>query len=275
MNSEFSWKAVSARMFAPRYKASREVNILCRRSEAYRHHEQLVESINRYWDRPKFQRKLALDSLSSRRRYELQYMNPFAALPWTLGLEKALNPYLDNHAQAFMITAIHDQWHTNDCSWSIDPKSIRRDIWHGLRGINYVGMVEFALFQNVAFGHGRLVAPHFQGIAWGENLDARSTRKSRKFFRGGLNGSNGLWVKKITNKFGALSYAVKLPAYGYRLIKRRSGTFGHSSTRLYLPSHYQLFTHLGQFTLPDLAISGGEGANVLRSTKKELGWPLR
>ncbi|MCK5778778.1 MAG: hypothetical protein KAH11_08305 [Rhodospirillales bacterium] len=252
--------------------ATREENLIRRRQQASRHGNQLWDAIQKHCPDRGREKKEALKLLRPSEAKHLDYMHPGAATKWLLRLEDAFYDVVENPEDAGTVTAVHAPWNTNVKECSIDVDGIRRRIWQGLRGFNYIGLIEFAVFDNVREGNGKLLAPHFQGILWNVEITKDDASRAYRTFDGGMDGTHGLWVEKLTNFFGALSYAVKLPAYGYRRIQCRDGSFAHDTCKLYLSTHYRLFEHLRHLSLPQLTVAGGEGAAVLRAAKKAAGW---
>jgi hypothetical protein len=92
--------------------------------------------------------------------------------------------------------------------------AIARGLWAGLRGLNYIGMIEFAWFVDRSWrGDELLIAPHFQGVVW--DVSEPRLAAARRCFSGGLDGTVPLLCRRVDDLAGALSYAVKAPCYGY------------------------------------------------------------
>jgi hypothetical protein len=70
------------------------------------------------------------------------------------------------------------RWHFADRGLEFCTEKIEYQVRHALKGLNYLVMIELAAHED----HGRVVAPHIQGLIWG---DAPSRRR-RVRFSGGI-----------------------------------------------------------------------------------------
>ena len=237
------------------------------RENAIRHRDQLTDSIDKYDDGSPVRNREEILSISLPKKRDLNYMNPWSRSLWVKYLNEAFECVSPIMANPRMITAIHHPWHTDDRSWELDVRRIKRKIWKELRGLSYIGMIEFAYFTNIRQGHGRLITPHFQGILFNE-MDRSKSDQVHAGFAGGIFGAVGFYQRKISNFLGALNYSVKQPAYGNEVFQRKDGSFGRYSKKLWLTQHYKLYRHLNHFSFPDLTMSAGEGVKVLALARK-------
>jgi hypothetical protein len=154
-------------------------------------------------------------------------------------------------------------------------------VWLGraiLAGYNYVVAIEFAPFRNhvMADNTGRIIAPHLQGLIWGETPGLRARCAQLGAGLAGADPLRLLAIREAAGGFaGAVGYMVKPPHHGYRLYQDRSGRFHHQREKLALIRHHRLFTHLLPYDYPDLTLSGGAGVAVLRTARAAADRPFR
>jgi hypothetical protein len=209
----------------------------------------------------------------------LGYMQPSAPLYWQAYLYHALLAQdVFDRPDIYTITIIDQRWHFGEREWNFQPGKIEYQLRRALKGLNYLVMLEFQVFGNVRHtqqlvidgveqvrDHGRVIAPHVQGLLWGKP----PSRRQRAQFPGGLFGAPGIKLKRITDFAGAVRYMVKPPYMGQLL---RPWGDGHCSrypwARMSLPLHHLLFRHLHQFRYPELTFGSGEGSAVLAQAKR-------
>jgi hypothetical protein len=237
------------------------------REEARRHFTQLTRAIERYGPRNlrEFHRELA--RISPRAAGEYSYMNPAARVLWLRNIFTAFEQSAVDLSDARTLTLIDQRWFTTREHWNFDLDAIKRRLWAGLRGLNYIGMIEFAWFVDRGWrGDELLIAPHFQGVVW--DVSEPRLAAARRRFSGGLDGTVPLWCRRVDDLAGALSYAVKAPCYGYSAGRPRPDRPPkRCSRRLTLAMHYFFFTRLGDYSFPALAVAGGRGVDVLRAAR--------
>lgn len=200
--------------------------------------------------------------VSEKRWQELYYFNPFRIIPCheatLVGIEAFKLRLKDMH----MFTVIEGKHETNNKDFQLDLEKIKRKYRLGLKGYNYIGMIELAYFKNAEHDGGELIAPHFQGIMWGE-LTRKDKKALNKKFSGGRNQATGFYSRKVYNLAGAVSYMHKLPVYGYKLKKK--GSYAHTAEYLKNARLYFLYKQLKDLKFADMFVSGGEGV-ALRDT---------
>jgi hypothetical protein len=122
--------------------------------------------------------------------------------------------------------------------------------------------IEFACLRNhvMANDTGRIIAPHVQGLIWGETPGLRARCAQLGAGLAGADPLRLLAIREAAGGFaGAVGYMVKTPHHGYRLYQDRYGCLHHRGEKLALKRHHRLFTHLLPYDYPDLVLSGGEG----------------
>lgn len=232
------------------------------RKEALRHADQLRSAIWKYGPQNFQEKKRLLRETTMPESRHLKYINPWAAIRWQNLLLESFQQHGFDPDECTKVTVIHEAWNTNDQEWSLKFFDIKNLLEEAFSGIPFFGMIEFAFFQNVRHGHGRLIAVHFEGILL-KTPSRRAMARVRKHFDGSWLGAKGVFCKRIFNFEGALRYSVKLPSYGYRHIPKYPGRSSRNpSVRMYFPTHYALFKNLQHFTFPDLTVAGGDGFAV-------------
>jgi hypothetical protein len=177
-----------------------------------------------------------------------------------------------------MITLINGAWHFGEAAWDFNLDRIKRQIRAILAGCNYVVAIEFAPFRNhvMADNTGRIIAPHVQGMVWGETLGLRARCAQLGAGLAGADPLHLLAIREAAGGFaGAVGYMVKPPHHGYCVWQDRTGRFHHRGEKLALIRHHRLFTHLLPHDYPDLTLSGGEGVSVLRTARAAADRPFR
>jgi hypothetical protein len=179
------------------------------------------------------------------------------------------------------------------CCTSHDAKNIDipgfiRLLRRGLRGLSYLGMVEPAYYVNVCEGariHGkRMVSWHVHLLAWGESRSAIKTRIASLNKEGILlpiaDGLAAAHQKRISK--GQLAskvcYMLKGPRKAYRLYKWEQVTadgeiifrFRQKKDDLRPGERLTLLRLMEDMYLDQLALAGGEGAEILRRVKRRV-----
>lgn len=271
-----------ARGEACRIDAVREVR------EAERHFDQLHDAIALYSDHPRhLSDTLRLVDRSS--RHELGYMNPYSRLDWLRAVYTAVSGYTFT-GNLYTLTLLDRRWETSTTDWHFDIPQIRRHLHGALSGFEYFGLIEVAVLDvrtpadvgvavpvtGEAFdpetgeilprrspktNADRVVAAHFQGLLWGA-VSRGQWRELRTRFTGGVFGAQGARRSKVTNLASALSYGVKLPAYGYRHPIAPRGRLGGKARELSSVEHYELVRAFADYRFPDLTVAGGAGKEL-------------
>jgi hypothetical protein len=233
------------------------------RKETRRHRHQLDDAIGKYSCEGFLRKKKQHAQISLKNAKSLNYMNPYSADYWRQYLINAYDELIGTPNPCFSVTGIHLPFMTDDVNWNLRIPAFKQFLWNTFMPHNFLGMIEFARFQNVKYGDGKLISPHFQGVLWG-GFSRGDWDRIHKAFAGGPMGAAGLVCKEVYDLKGGLSYAVKLPSYGHNLWKSGQG-FVSKPSRQYLPQHYALFKHLSGFTFPELTVAGGQGKEVRRA----------
>ena len=170
----------------------------------------------------------------------------------------------------------------------IDIPRFIRILRRGLRGSSYLGMIEPAYYVNVCEGariHGkRLVSWHLHLIAWGISPREMKKRIERLNKSGALlpiaDGLAAAHQKCISRDKLAdkVCYILKAPKKAYRLYKYEQVTsdgeiiprFKQKKDDLRPGERLTLFRLLQDHYLDQLALGGGEGAELLRRLKRRV-----
>jgi hypothetical protein len=195
----------------------------------------------------------------------------------------------------FFVTLTDVSCTTDHDSSFVDLHKFKRKLQAGLRGLNYLGMVEPGLYVNVAPGtrwsNKKAVSWHLHAICWGET---RSEMK-RRFKR--LN-RDGCYVSILRSQRGAdqkeivagrlpknrdrtfladkLRYLLKSPKKAYRIYKTERVTsdgecvpcFRQRKSQLRHGDRITLFHLMKGLHFPELAAAGGEGTDLMRKIKR-------
>jgi hypothetical protein len=188
----------------------------------------------------------------------------------------------------FLVTLCDRRCCTSHQEKEIDIRGFIQRLRRGLRGLSYLGMIEPAYYVNVCKGthvHGkRLVSWHLHLIAWGESRPCIKTRIENLNKEGILlpiaDGLAAAHQKRISK--GKLSdkfcYMLKAPKKAYRLYKWEAVSpdgeiipkFKQWKDDLRPGERLTLFRLLQDMYLDQLALGGGEGAEILRRVKRRV-----
>src|ERR1700760_4802230 len=171
----------------------------------------------------------------------------------------------------------------------IDISRFKQTLRKGLGGLSYIGMIEPALYINIAPGTHwsgkRAVSWHVHAICWAKNREKRFARLNKQgFYRSIMPGQRGAHQKEIPAKFlkgsnrtffaDKIRYVPKSPCKAYRIYHAKSPrngggiSFRQIKSGLRPGDHIDLFHLLKNPYLDQLAIGGGEGTSVLTRIKR-------
>src|SRR5271166_4271185 len=187
----------------------------------------------------------------------------------------------------FLVTLCDRRCCTSHQAKNIDIPRFIRLLRRGLRRLSYFGVVEPAYYVNVCEGariHGkRMVSWHVHLLAWGEGRSAIRTRIEGLNKQGILlpiaDGLAAAHQKRISKgKLASkLAYILKAPRKGYRLFKWEEVTangdvlrFKQKKDDLRPGERLTLFRLMKDLYLDQLALGGGEGAEILRRLKRRV-----
>ena len=201
--------------------------------------------------------------LSKARKYDFYYMHPHSYIPFIRGLLRTIEAHKIAQSDMRMFSVIDCRWDTDNVKFTFDANTMTRRLQRGLKGLHWIGMIEFAVFNDSADVKGGkyTIAPHFHGIMWGE-LEKERELQLNKFFRGGAKGADGFRASKVTDLVGAVTYCVKLLSHGYKMPD--DGNFTRKIRRLTIAQCYMLYKLLESYTYGDLLVSGGDQGFRLR-----------
>jgi hypothetical protein len=188
----------------------------------------------------------------------------------------------------FLVTLCDRRCCTSHQDENIDIPKFIRLLRRGLRGLSYLGMIEPAYYVNVCEGariHGkRMVCWHVHLVAWGESRSAIRARIERLNKDGILlpiaDGLAAAHQKRISKgKLASkVAYMLKGPRKAYRLFKYDQVTadgeivlrFRQKKDDLRPGERLTLFRLMKDLYLDQLALGGGEGADILRRLKRRV-----
>ena len=180
------------------------------------------------------------------------------------------------------------------CCTAIDAKSIDlnyidEQLRYGLSSLSFIGMIEPALYVNIAPGTNvqtkTLVSWHLHAIAWGKSwremsrLISRCNRMKRHYrpIARDFAGADVRTIKKDTLP-QISAYILKSPTNSYRIAnwyrKTRSGErrdgFRQNKGLLRPGERVTLFRLMKNMRLDELTMAGGEGVRLLRRAKRRV-----
>ena len=191
------------------------------------------------------------------------------------------------HQRIFLLTLCDRRCCTSHQEKEIDIRGFIQRLRRGIRGLSYLGMIEPAYYVNVCEGariHGkRLVSWHFHLIAWGESrkeMKKRIDRLNQGILLPIADGLAAAHQKRISK--GKLAskvcYILKAPRKAYRLYKWETiisdgeiiPKFKQWKDDLRPGERLTLFRLMQDLYLDQLALAGGEGAEILRRVKRRI-----
>jgi hypothetical protein len=182
----------------------------------------------------------------------------------------------------------------HDAPW-VDICKFKRKLQAGLRGLNYVGMVEPGLYVNVCPGtrwsNKSAVSWHLHAICWGEDrreMKKRFCRLNREnWYLSILDSQRGADQKEIpdarlpknrdrTFLADKLRYLLKSPKNAYRIYRTERVTcdgevvpcFRQRKSKLRKGNRITLFHLMKGLHFPELAAAGGDGTDIMRRIKR-------
>lgn len=238
--------------------------------------DKLYRAIRRYGLPPTASGWWARD-LNRRVQNFLGYMQPIAAQYWQAYIYHALLAgAVDGTQDVWAITVLDRNWHFGERLWKFAPGKIEYQVRRAFKGLNYLVMIEFEVFGNVHHldeirdpvvrhrDQGRLIAPHIQGLIWGQP----PSRRQRAQFVGGVFNAPAVRLEKLTYFPGALRYMIKPPYKGQVVHPRPNGRRIRYPWTIPLKFHHLMFSNLFPYTYPDLTFASGEGSPILANAKR-------
>jgi hypothetical protein len=188
----------------------------------------------------------------------------------------------------FLLTLCDRRCCTSHTDHNIDIPKFARILRRGLQRLSYVGMIEPAYYVNLAEGariHGkRMVSWHVHLLAWGESRSAIKARIASLNKKGillpiadGLAAAHQKLISK-GNLASKVGYILKAPRKAYRLYKYEQVTadgevvprFRQKKDDLRPGERLTLLRLMEDMYLDQLALAGGEGAEILRRVKRRV-----
>jgi hypothetical protein len=226
-------------------------------------------------------------------------VNTRSRLLWAKAVCRELQDFFDLDAdhpfpdeQLFFVTLTDISCCTTHDASFVDIHTFRKTLRKGLRGLSYIGMIEPALYVNIAPGTRwsgkRAVSWHVHAICWGEKRKQMRKRFARLnkqgIYRSIMPGQRGAHQKEIPRKcltdssrtFFAdkIRYMLKPPCKAYRIYHAKNPkngevvSFRQIKSDLRPGDHVDLFHLMKGLYLDLLAVGGGEGTEMLKRIKR-------
>jgi hypothetical protein len=244
-----------------------------------------------------FQRSYYLQLINANPRYP-NSVNPKARIRWGEMVCEGFSDHFDLGSdkpepdqRIFLVTLCDRRCCTSHEAKDIPIARFIRILRRGLRGLSYLGMIEPAYYVNVCEGariHGkRMVSWHVHLLAWGESrkiMKRRVERLNRDILLPIADGLAAAHQKRISKgKLASkIAYVLKAPKKAYRLFKYEQITpdgeillrFKQKKDDLRPGERLTLFRLMQDLYLDQLAVAGGEGADILRRVKRQASQDL-
>src|SRR5262249_47666603 len=188
--------------------------------------------------------------------------------------------------RVFLVTLCDRRCCTSHQEKDVDIPRFIRILRRGLRGLSYLGMIEPAYYVNVCEGaqvYGkRMISWHLHLLAWGESRNKMKNRIDRLNHQrillpiaDGLAAAHQKCISRghLASKIG---YILKAPRKAYRLHKWEQVTSDGEIIRKFKQwkddlrpgERLTLFRLMQDMYLHQLAVAGGEGADISRRLKR-------
>ena len=235
-----------------------------------------------------------------RDRESLAAVNPFSRVIWgkvlCYEIEKRLcfEDSFDHKQDMFLVTLVDRSCATTMVGANIDIEAIKQKLRGGLRGLDYLAIIEPAFYTNLkvdpSFQQERRLYWHLHAIVWGITKaklrkTIRQLNKSCRYVPV-VDGLKGAHAKTITQGDlpAVVGYMLKSPANTYRVFQvDRKGPDGNllvtpdgeikarfvqRKGELRKGQRISLFHAMKGLHLDRLAIAGGEGVPMLARAKR-------
>lgn len=171
----------------------------------------------------------------------------------------------------------------------VDPEDIRyivervrRRYAQALRGLDYIGMIDAALYVSArrALGATKVICFHVHVVAWGckpgsvrKRCERLNNRLTPPLFEAKVAQCKGI---RDGDLLKVLSYAMKTPFQQYQAWRPRDGSGWRQRKRQLNGTNARyLFEQLDGIDLPKLTIAGGEGIEIKEAVTRFIRSPLR
>lgn len=262
-----------------------------RKAESYdnQYLELNIEAVRRHNNRESARREIE-DFLSKKSVMDFSAVNPHSKQLWTHAL---LNTYLehkvvDRRDEALehdipdskfgLVTYCHRGWCFSDKDIQFNLKQAIQKVRNTMPQMSYIARFEVAYYVNEYWGigdkRGNLLCFHCHAIVWAPTTyGLRKIRKaySRRFDRvlGGASGINVSALKSQADVAKALLYTAKMPLKGYRT-NSGNGRPKQEEAKLSKELRHRLFCAMQDIDLRDFWFGGGEGAEILKDTRRQI-----
>jgi hypothetical protein len=192
-----------------------------------------------------------------------------------LSLMKAVD---DAVVACALVTLTDRGWACADCNIEFDLEKAKRKVRNALRGNDFVGRFEPAIYRNEEWKNGgkagRLISFHCHAIVWASSrpkLDRLRAEIRPRFepILGNKNGARFDARKTFGDVLETTCYVAKMPYLGTRTVGDAEGRRTQKPTKkISFRSRWHLFNAMKDRTVFEYWLSGGQGVKILRRAKK-------
>ncbi len=233
-----------------------------------------------------------LKRLRATRRLELGATNPYARITWirTLGAQVlhhlgAASPSFTPNQPVFLVTILDQTMVVDegisDDRWGVPWDAIflaevRRTYQNHLNRLNYVGMIDAALYVSArkVFGVSRRCHLHAHALVWGISAQRiqRCLEGSRRTIKSLLGHVTSVDIKQVrkSDLRQVLWYVLKAPCKQYQVQTRQTGRSRQWKRQINGVNSVRLHRMIGKVTLDVLTIAGGEGLPLRTAAFAEI-----
>ncbi len=238
----------------------------------------------------RYRHRSSCEILQASDAFYLPAVNAKARIKWTTACLREMYEHFDigkddegleGQGPIFLVTIADKSHVTNAQAKNINFQAIRRKLSGAMRMLSYIGMIEPGYFNVIYDENCRTIKDrvswHGHFLVWGTNRRKlnRWRRKIETRIGRVIQHRCAIHIKRVSlDQFGhRLWYINKSPCTEYSIGKRREPTEDGSprykqNSRPLRPGHrVRLFQMLRDVTLPELAMAGGGGREILRRTK--------
>ena len=253
--------------------------------------EVTVHSLERYENGRDLEQTIR-QFLSRKNRGEFKITNPYSKRLWLPELLHSFLTIMHNHDEAgldddygdlrvacALITFTHKEWACADNNIQFNIGRAKQMVRNALIGTDFIGCFEAAVYKNEEWETGgvlgKLVCFHCHAIVWASCYSLLSRLRSRikSRFEPILGNKSGVRLDALKTRkdlLQAVAYIAKMPAMGYRTVRKSNGKKAQEPSRITFKSRHHLFTALKAYDLFKFWLSGGDGVRAIRAARAKL-----
>jgi hypothetical protein len=253
--------------------------------EMYR--QEMIRAVEAYED-PRRARSTIRQHLSRAGCAAFAAHNPYSKQEWLrYVLEAFLKDYRRSVRAGFgfgssapllpiaMLTITDKLWTCPHNNIQFDLDKAKQKIWNALRGIDFIGAFEVAVYVNEETTlngvTGKLLSFHVHLLVWASSRSTldRHCKTVQSRFVGMLGRKHGIRIDKretVKDACRTLRYAAKLPLWGKRTFWASHGV-RQKQARISQQASFNLLNKMRNYKVHDFWLGSGRGAKILKKAR--------